>query len=90
MVEGQGRSAIGGSSTLGTDKITYNVMPEQAVKQLQSDGNTGEFLLIKLPRQGEEPQVWSSGDKEQTAHLFNNVSQYFPNSAGARRETTPA
>jgi hypothetical protein len=79
------RGAIGGTSQLGTKNINYSVMPEQVTKTLQS-GNVGEFILIQQTRQGEQPQVWSSGDPEQTSHLFNHASQFFPQDAGARRE----
>lgn len=83
-----GRSAIGGTSELGGQQagnITYGVMPEQIASKLTDNPGT-DFLVIQRVRQGEEPKVWSTGDPEQTSHLFNQVGQYFSNSAGANRK----
>lgn len=70
------RSAIGGTSSIGQQagNVVYGAMPEQLVQHLQDD-KTGEFLLIRKTRQGDEPQVWSSGDPEQTKALFDEVGK---------------
>jgi NADH dehydrogenase FAD-containing subunit len=65
----QGRSAIGGTSSLGsgqqTGNITYGVMPEQITNKLKENPGA-EFIVIQRVRQGEDPQVWASGDAAQT------------------------
>jgi outer membrane lipoprotein SlyB len=71
----QGRSAIGGTSRLGaqqTGNITYGVMPEQITNKLNENPGA-EFIVIQKVRQGEEPQVWASGDATQTEDLFRHA-----------------
>lgn len=50
--------------------ITYGVMPEQVLKQLQQEG--GEFVVIQRTRQSEQPRIWASGDPTQTKDLFRH------------------
>jgi hypothetical protein len=77
---GQDRSAIGGTSKLGTGQqvgnFTYGVMPEQITAKLRENPGA-EFLVIQRTRQGEEPQVWASGDPTQTQDLFKHASTAF-------------
>lgn len=64
------KSAIGSQQQ---GNITYGVMAEQLVKELQSASQSApgtDFLVIQRVRQGEEPRIWSTGDPEQTKDLF--------------------
>lgn len=74
-----GRQAIGGSSPLGaqqTGNVTYGVMPEQVLNSLkQNPGAT--FVVIQQVRQGEQPQIWSSGDPAQTKALYRSSASAF-------------
>jgi hypothetical protein len=84
----QGRSAIGGTSQLGsqqTGNVTYGVMPEQITSKLKENPGA-EFIVIQKVRQGEDPLVWASGDLEQTSQLFQHATQYFPQTSAAKRE----
>lgn len=64
-----GRGAIGSQQQ---GNVTYNVMPEQIVKQLQSNQNA-EFIVIQRVRQGEEPKLFSTGDPTQAQQLFRQA-----------------
>lgn len=72
----QERGAIGGTSSLGSGQqvgnITYGVMPEQIVKQLQGD-TKGEFIVLRKTHQSEPPQVWATGDPEMAKSLFREA-----------------
>lgn len=63
------RSAVGAQQQ---GNVTYSVMPEQIRKQLATD-TTGEFIVIRRARQGDEPQVWSTGDRDLTEQVFRQV-----------------
>lgn len=52
--------------------VNYNT-PANVVKNQLNDGD--EFLLIRQTRQGEQPQVWSSGDQHQTQAMFRKAQQ---------------
>lgn len=70
-----GRGAIGGTSQQ-QGNITYSVMGEQLVKNLQQaqrDNPGTDFIVIQRVRQGESPKVWSTGDQEQTKDLFRHT-----------------
>lgn len=72
----QGRSAIGGTSALGSQQqagnITYGVMPEQITNKLKENPGA-EFIVVQRVRQGEDPLVWASGDPTQTEDLFRHA-----------------
>lgn len=53
-----------------TGNVKYNTPPSQVASQI-SDGD--EFILLKRSRQGSEPQVWSSGDPQQTQQMFRDI-----------------
>lgn len=64
----QGRTGTG----TGTGNITYGVMPEQALKDLQNKPGA-DFIVIQRVHQSEEPTVWASGDPTQTQALFRDA-----------------
>jgi hypothetical protein len=55
-----------------SNQINYNAAPTSVTSQLQSGT---EFIVIARTRQGEQPQVWSSGDEQQTQSMFREVRQ---------------
>lgn len=63
------QSALGGQTS---KNVTYGIMPDQVTKHLQSASNN-EFIVITRTRGSSEPQVWSSGDPEQTQNLFRSA-----------------
>jgi hypothetical protein len=68
------RSAIGGAQQQGN--VTYGVMNEQVVKDLQQASTSSpgtDFIVIQRVRQGEHPRIWSTGDQEQTKSLFRDA-----------------
>lgn len=67
MTQDQGGSAFT-STASQTDQLTnYNTSAVQ-VGNVIRDGD--QFVLIRRGRQGEEPQIWASGDAEETQHLY--------------------
>lgn len=69
--QGQG-SAIGGTSPIG--KSTGNMHYETPAIQVGNQVRDGDqFVLLVKSRQGDEFQVWSSGDQTQTKDLFNQA-----------------
>lgn len=84
------RSAIGGTSKLGSQQqgnVTYSVMSEQVIQKL-TDSPNAEFIVIQRTHQSHQPEVWSSGDQEQTRSLLSQVSQFFLSEAQRTPETT--
>lgn len=50
----------------------FNIAPSVLVGKI-SDGT--EYVLISRGKQGEEPQVWSTGDATQTQQLVDQFSR---------------
>jgi hypothetical protein len=61
------------SGTLDTAQqvgtVTYGLMPEQ-IRQFFADNPTGEFAIVRLERQSDEPTIWSTGDQDLTRSLL--------------------
>lgn len=70
-------TSSGGSSAIGSQQqkgnVQYGIMPEQLISKLQGQGNSGEFIVVQRTRQSDEPQVWSTGDPQQTQQLLQHV-----------------
>ena len=65
------RSAIGsGTGTGKNSNMHYNTPPIQVGNAVR-DGD--QFVLLVKSRQGEDFQVWSSGDPTQTTDLFSQA-----------------
>jgi hypothetical protein len=60
----------GSGSSSSAQNVHFNTPPAQVTSQI-NDGD--EFILLKRSRQGDEPQVWSSGDQKQTQQMFRDV-----------------
>lgn len=70
MPAGQDRSAIGGGSDSNT--VQYNTQPNM-VRDLIQSGD--EFVLFVKSRQSDQIKAWSSGDRTETQHLFNQAAK---------------
>jgi hypothetical protein len=67
---GSSSSAFGKFSDQNTNLNTPAIQVGNAVR----DGD--EFVLIVQSRQGEQPKIWSSGDKDQMQHLVRSTYSY--------------
>jgi hypothetical protein len=52
--------------------VQYDTPPAVLSSKI-TDGGT--FIVISRTRQGEEPQVWATGDEQQTQQLFDQVAR---------------
>jgi hypothetical protein len=68
----------GSSSTTGQSAATKFNTPAAVVGTKVSDGD--EFILITRSRQSDQPQIWSSGDQQQTEQLFRQVQSHMVDS----------
>jgi len=60
----------GSSRTSGQQNLNYNT-PASVIASKVNDG--GEFILITRAGQSTDPQVWSSGDPQQTQQMFKHL-----------------
>jgi hypothetical protein len=66
------RTGQTGFSQLDKTQAEFNVPPSVISSKL-TDG--GEYLVISRTRQGETPKIWSTGDQEQTQHLYDQFAR---------------
>lgn len=64
------RGAIGGSSTIGSDKFHYNT-PAVSVGNQIRDGD--EFVLLVRNKQSDGFTAWSSADQQTTPQLVTQA-----------------
>jgi hypothetical protein len=69
MTNNFGAGTTGSSSGTSTG-IKYNT-PATVVSSQLNDGD--RFILIKQSRQSDQPQVWSSGDSQETQQMFRTL-----------------
>lgn len=73
MVGSSNQNQGQGQNTSGSPKINYNTPPSLVANQI-NDGD--QFILVKRSRQGDEPQVWTSGDQQQTQQMFRDLQAH--------------
>jgi hypothetical protein len=59
-------------TTLDKGSGEFNVPPAILSSKI-TDGGT--YIVIARGRQGDVPQMWSTGDQEQTQHLFDQYTR---------------
>lgn len=75
MQDNQRRTSSAGQSAfsqLDKTQAEFNLPPAVLSSKL-TDGGT--YLVIGINRQGQEPQIWGTGDQEQTQHLYDQFAR---------------
>lgn len=85
------KTAETGLQDFSKSDVSFHTKAEHMVEQLQGAGN-GTFIVIQKTHQSNAPTIWSSGDPEQTQHLFREAREGLDDHErqGDRRGRAPA